>query len=712
MPDTELVDLLNELRAELQVHNRPERRAYANLDANRYWWPAEPYAEEAFPIWEGLAAESPEDLNSLHHLAIMHHARAFDLEASDDPGRADADWERGLELWHQLWQDDRFWEQIGQRGDSDQADCFTAVRAEWPEQVLQTHFDIAFDETAKNYRARRHISLALDSPFPDNFKESVRLRTYERLTAHLPPVVWDSNTFDPGTLDPGLKVITRYLDQDEDFTPALTDLLGLLTKLQTGYVQKTNAADGAENFRLQLQTARTLHSRFDPHIVRLEARLSDLPGETVAELILWHSRGCQALRMLDDFEDAAALSQRALVVTRHDSADPKRAEEIREEWLHCVLLSARKHAAGSEAGEAKARELLQSIDGEEWLPPLCLLVRANTHLLLREFDAAENDCNAALASLRNGTAALDFAGEMAGLESSCEDFLGVIADARRQHDTQRFIEPAIAALQRKDWGTALRLLGQAAQVNPEHSGTFFLRAQCHMGLEDFASAQVDLDRAEQLARHNDETDAIEGIAVLRNQLVQVRQHQQIGMVLEQAEERAGANDFKKAKQICDRVVREHSDNFRALFLRAQCHMAADRFKAAKTDLDKAESTARRDKQTEAVNAVGKLRRTLKEMEDHRQVKGLLEQAAERAGAQDFFTARRLCDQVLQAKPDDFSALFLRTQCHMAGRDLDAAQTDLDRAERIALGPPSDFAATQAVAKLNGMIQLMRRQRGW
>lgn len=518
VPTEELGSLLRELAAELQVRNNPERRAFGTLKPNSRGWTTEIYSDEAFQTWEGIFRQVPNDYQTTHHLAIMYHARAFDREQSGDTARASADWERALTLWHRLWQDDAFWAQLGNRTEHERANPFLTVRSSWPAQLLQVHFDIAFDERTKHYRARQQIQLALSSPFPQEAKDSVRLATYRAVTAHLHPVVWAGTTFDQATLEPAIRAIKAYLDLDEEFWPALTDLLGLVVKLQTGCVLNTNAADGDAATKRQLEDAAALATAYDPYVRRLEAHLAELPPETIGDLVMWHSRHGQALRMLGSYEVAAEHYQRANTAARQGTSDLAPQRETRRGWVFCVLLAARERAKGNEAEEARAREILKPIMGEAELPAACLWLRANTYFLLKELAAAERDCLDALAAAdREETEDLDYEPieATARVRSECEALLGHIQRARRDQEVSEVLERATGELDADNPGTALELVEGAIRIAPESVPALLLRARCLLRRVELGQALADLERAHELAVADGDLVTIAAIHHLR-----------------------------------------------------------------------------------------------------------------------------------------------------------------------------------------------------
>lgn len=521
---TRMAELVRELRSELEVHNNPERQAFSHLHPSPSGCPQEPYADEAFQIWESLLRRAPDDLRTVHHLAVMYHARAFDGEAKPpDPKQADEHWRKtddawrkALELWHRLWREDAFWEDLARGLDDGVPDPFPPVRAAWPEQLLEVHLTIAWDEHTRNHRCRSHVRLALESPFPAEVKESVRMRAYERVTREVSPAAWSSDTFDADTLDKGIASVVRYLELDEGFVPALKDLMGLLGRLQSANVQHANAyGEDREQLESRLREMQRLVGRYEPHVRRLEQGIEQLESDTLSHLVLWHARAGQAHRMLKSFEPAADHCRRAWLAARRDASDPQRTGEMHREWLSCTLLRAREHAIQGKKGRTEAETLLAGIASEE-LPPVCLMLRANIHMLLERLDDGERDCLSALNLLDNeGTA-----GEEAELEPQLRQLLEQIRRTHRRLAVEPKLAAASKALAEKQAAKALPLLEEAAKIDPDHAATYFLRAQCHLQGFEIKAGLADLDRVEKLA--GEDGQVREAVSRLRHELGELR----------------------------------------------------------------------------------------------------------------------------------------------------------------------------------------------
>src|SRR5882757_4834378 len=86
-------ELLGLIAGELDAVIDPHELALRQLGIDASGWTKFPYQPEAFKIWDEILRRTPDDVETLHHLAIMHHARAFDLEIGTEPSKSNADWE-------------------------------------------------------------------------------------------------------------------------------------------------------------------------------------------------------------------------------------------------------------------------------------------------------------------------------------------------------------------------------------------------------------------------------------------------------------------------------------------------------------------------------------------------------------------------------------------------------------------------------------------
>ena len=225
---SQVYETLGALAGELDASLNPHRFAMGQLGVNAMGWTKTPYNMEAFRLWSALMSRPPVESSTLHHLAIMHHARAFDREATDDPTSADADWEAAMGYWHRLSQVDSFWDQIASIAcRNTKRDAVDALRANLPHLILQVHFDIAFDPATSTHRAKYHVRRAMHSPFAKEACEAVRHNTYAQFIRQIAANVWQVDMLDPEVLKQGTDRIQAYLEIDPGCIPALEDALRL-----------------------------------------------------------------------------------------------------------------------------------------------------------------------------------------------------------------------------------------------------------------------------------------------------------------------------------------------------------------------------------------------------------------------------------------------------------------------------------------------------
>jgi tetratricopeptide (TPR) repeat protein len=510
----ELLDRLDELRAELKVRDRPERRAWARLEPTRDGWPARPYDEQAIELWENVLRGSPDDLASIHHLAIAHHARAIDLEQSEHPDRSDDDWRRALVYWHRLIETEEFWTGLAERQRTDSGKM-PKVRQDLVVRLLQIHFDIALDEHSPNHRVRFHIRFALDAPFLEEVIEQVRVRTYEKATSGMDAAVWRSGHVEPSALQLAIDTVTGYLDKDDGCKVALVDLLKLLNRQQNERVLTANAADPDESRRVCAEITATAR-RYDSYLTRLEPLLTDPEDQdaaTLSDLSLWHGRTAGAYERTDDHLEAAGHYERAYRAAC--AARDPRSEEMGSEWALSTALAARDRA-GDDAAEARR---LLAVETVEDLPGLALLIRAQALLDLGEYDQADDEA-------RQAETLFEAPGNMASpeLRDACRRVRALIRRKRLAEQTAPHLDKARAAMDEEGWEAALEPLNTVLAIDADSITALLWRATCLRELYETTLARADLTRAEELFRLARDDDGLDAVRKHREVLDSIHQH--------------------------------------------------------------------------------------------------------------------------------------------------------------------------------------------
>lgn len=176
------------LRAALAKSLSSDEAAYAALVENgeRHPWTA-----QAEDIWAEARGHDPW---RQHHLAVLHHARAYDLEIQ---GSADAHgyWTRALEHWRAVHKDGTFWEKLtlhlGEHMGTDIDPGIVAeIRKRLPRDLLEPHRDlIAAYRSGESHRARSHMRLLLSAPFASDLIDGVRAGLVRDVVARVPQAI-------------------------------------------------------------------------------------------------------------------------------------------------------------------------------------------------------------------------------------------------------------------------------------------------------------------------------------------------------------------------------------------------------------------------------------------------------------------------------------------------------------------------------------------
>jgi hypothetical protein len=218
---------LERLGAELSAQLPAEpASAYAAL-----WQGGElqPWTRTAIRLWEQEYARGTEvtagaDIEVVHHLAIAHHACAYDLESAGDDA-AFGHFEKALRHWATLHGAPDFWRRTRQRLDDALGvpvpdEVVTEARTRLPYHLLEPHLTLAARlRLTDPGRARRHVRLVTGSAFPDTIVAEARDSLVRGLLDGVPAAVAEGRY--PETID----VLESWLLLDPDSHDLLHALL-------------------------------------------------------------------------------------------------------------------------------------------------------------------------------------------------------------------------------------------------------------------------------------------------------------------------------------------------------------------------------------------------------------------------------------------------------------------------------------------------------
>lgn len=231
-----------------------------------------PYTDEAIALFTAAYERYPEDWSLVHHLAIAHHARAWDRELAGDESAAD-EWEVALGYWRSLGSSPEFWRGLEDRLhaiDAQQDASFLAdLRRHLFESLLEIHVEFIrhYCELEEVERAERHVGLIGRAPIPPAARKRFADRLFKVLTA---PVGSQAARRDRASLT----AVGRLLQLFPEHLPALR----LYAELAAEWV-------GQRSYREEWDRIEELAREAEPIAVRL-ANHSGLDAEPLARTAL------------------------------------------------------------------------------------------------------------------------------------------------------------------------------------------------------------------------------------------------------------------------------------------------------------------------------------------------------------------------------------------------------------------------------------------
>jgi hypothetical protein len=179
-----------------------------------------PYTDHALAELAAAHKHDPDDIGVVHHLAIAHHARAWDMELRSDP-QAAIEWERALGYWRTVAASAGFWAGLKDKllacdPEADPA-WLTAVRQNLLEDLLDIHVDFVryYCEGDSPGRATEHVEIVKRASLPPAVKKWLVGKVYSAMTGAVPEAKAMR------AYASALASIERFLALFPDYLPAL-----------------------------------------------------------------------------------------------------------------------------------------------------------------------------------------------------------------------------------------------------------------------------------------------------------------------------------------------------------------------------------------------------------------------------------------------------------------------------------------------------------
>jgi hypothetical protein len=179
-----------------------------------------PYTEPALGELAVAHARDPEDIGVVHHLAIAHHARAWDLELAGG-GWAAREWERALGYWRVIAASAEFWNRLERKyrecDPEAAASPVAALRRDLLEDLLDVHVDFIrrYSESQTPDRANAHLEIVRRASIPPAVRRRLTDKVFDAMTGSVPEAKATRN------FESALTLIERFLALFPDHLPAL-----------------------------------------------------------------------------------------------------------------------------------------------------------------------------------------------------------------------------------------------------------------------------------------------------------------------------------------------------------------------------------------------------------------------------------------------------------------------------------------------------------
>jgi tetratricopeptide (TPR) repeat protein len=677
---TAVVAALKDLQGYLSAAANPDRMALDDLAMEPMGWTKRLYSKRAFEIWQKQHELFPDDPLILHHMAILHHARAFDLEATSKPSESDADWAAAIGYWSRLQGMDAFWDKLTAKACAGtvRQDVIKKLREEFPQRILAIHYDIALDKETREKRKSRakfHVAMVHKAPFSAHDRAEAQRAAYNRYIQAVPDEVWQPNELRENVLAEGQKAIVEYLDFDPGCVPALEDALRLQRRVQRSRNTKWRAMSPDDPQRqalllLEKKDADAWRPFFD-QLVSLADQLEDDVRE---DLSGWYAGRGHDLCALDRHEQAVTFFEQAVAACRPDSDGRRNA--VRH-LVQTMALVAREKAG---RGEADARACCDKVWQRKDLTAIACYVLAQAYLSLSMFDVANQIC----------VSGMKIEPDFDDLEA--DEWAGRLTELQQQIPRLKLMHTADEAMKAGKYEDAvqalnkLEALAKAAGKTKEYKSIYWLRTQCHLASHRFPDAERDARTFAGLAETEEDRQHAQR---LREVIAQAQEATAISGLLDKAKEAMEAGRFRDALPLLDEAARRSPRTDVIFFLRAQAHMAVGNVAGAERDAQTVADLAETDADRQHAQ---RLKEMIVQAQTAAAIRGLLDKAKEAMEAGRFSAALPPLNEAGKKAPRNPVVYFLRAQAHMGLGNVADARRDARKFADLAEGDEDRKAA--------------------
>lgn len=232
-----------------------------------------PYTDEAIIEFTRAYNYYPGDSGVVHHLAIAHHARAWDFEIQRD-SRASEEWKRALGFWRTLVNSGEFWTCMKNKLSACDPDIDPSMidqaRMNLLENLLDIHVDFIchYCECEEQERAVDHKEIIMRARIPPAVRKKLIKRVFQVMTEPVPQAKASREYIS------ALTIVERFLELFPDYLSALR----MHADICIDWVREMSYQDNWDDIL-------KLGERALPYVTSLEAH-SELEDDPMARLAL------------------------------------------------------------------------------------------------------------------------------------------------------------------------------------------------------------------------------------------------------------------------------------------------------------------------------------------------------------------------------------------------------------------------------------------
>ena len=574
---------INGIEAEIDATLSLNYRALQTIGINRTnGWCAELHSSESEELWNKQLKITPSDTDTMHHLAILHHARAFDMENGKNPDKSDIEWVKSEKFWDRLLKSDEFWDRLIDNTEGITLSHKKRLKGECTNKILEIHFAIAYSPEISLKRAKFHINHVINGKSNQHIIDEIRKNVYEKYISNFPDEIWiDSNTSISVLTDACTK-IKRILDIDPECFPALMDIIRIQYRILESLAQKRYENQDNKNLLKSIYSeindvANEWQAYFDLCILNKNKLSYDL----IENIITWYKFVGDNKGNINEWKGAINCFESIALLEPENDSDKKYALEqipVYHALYAQDLVDKNSESGKTECNKAAAREhhtpqsyyfLAQAYQAIVYKEP-------RKTLSLLEKDNALKMCEKGL--------------YLIDLETNKNNILWRDHYIKLKHDIilQKAFEGTLDCIEHGEYEVAIKYINDSINKSVEHVYLYLYRCKCFIETNKINEAKLDFKTAEKLVQTQEDKDALENIRL------QIEGLDLNGKYIKPAFDALERKQFNTAIKILTDAINEGYNDCIIYMLRCQCYVGSDDIDKAKADLIIAEKTAKTD----------------------------------------------------------------------------------------------------------------------